>query len=71
MAENFPELKETDIEIQKRQRAPNKLNPKRSTPKHIIIKMTKGKHKENILKAAREKQSVIISLMGNPHKAIS
>ena len=67
MAENFPNLKETDIKIQEEQRAPNKLNPKRPTPRHTIIKMAKVKErilkakvkdKERILKAAREKQSV-------------
>ena len=56
MAENFPNLKDTDIKIQEAQRAPNKLNPNRPTPRHIIIKMAKGKDKERILKAAREKQ---------------
>ena len=55
MAENFPNLKEVDIKIQEAQRAPNKLNPNRPTPRHIIIKMAKVK--ERILKAAREKQS--------------
>ena len=39
MAENFPNLNETDIKIQEAQRAPNKLNPNRLT--HIIIKMAK------------------------------
>ena len=34
MAENFPNLKETDIKIQEAQRAPNKLNPNRPTPRH-------------------------------------
>ena len=58
MAENFPNLKETDIKIQGAQRAPNKLNPNRPTPRHIIIKMAKLEDKERILKAAREKQSV-------------
>ena len=55
MAENFPNLKDTDsdIKIQEAQRAPNKLNPNRPTPRHIIIKMEKVK--ERILKAAREK----------------
>ena len=53
---NFPNLKDTDFKIQKEQRAPNKLNPNRPTPRHIIIKMAKVK--ERILKAAREKQSV-------------
>ena len=41
MAENFPNLKGADIKIQEAQRAPNKLNPNRSTPRHIIIKMAK------------------------------
>ena len=58
MSENFPNLKEMDIKIQEAQRAPNKLNPNRPTPRHIIIKMAKVKHKERILKAAREKQGV-------------
>ena len=59
MAENFPNLKkETNIQIQETQRAPNKLNSKRPTPRHIIIKMAKVKDKERILKAAREKQRV-------------
>ena len=56
MSENFPNLKETDIKIQEAQRAPNKLNSNRPTPRHIIIKMAKVK--ERILMAAREKQSV-------------
>uniref|UniRef100_A0A8D0WU05 L1 transposable element RRM domain-containing protein n=1 Tax=Sus scrofa TaxID=9823 RepID=A0A8D0WU05_PIG len=56
MAENFPKLKETDIKIQEELRAPNKLNPKRPTPRHIIIKMAKVK--ERILKAVREKQRI-------------
>ena len=56
MSENFPNLKETDIKIQEVQRAPNRLNPNRPTPRHIIIKMAKVK--ERILRAARETQSV-------------
>ena len=43
MSENFPNLKETDIKIQEAQRAPNKLNPNRTTPRHIITKMAKVK----------------------------
>ena len=54
MYENFPNLKETDIKIQETQRAPNKLNPKRFTPRHIT-KMAKHKNKERILNTAREK----------------
>ena len=59
MKENFPNLvKEIDIQVHKAQRVPNKLDPKRTTPGHIIIKMPKVKDKERILKAAREKQRV-------------
>ena len=58
MAENFPDIKHTDIKIQETQRAPNNLNPNRPTERHIIIKMAKIKDKEKILKAASEKQSV-------------
>ena len=46
MPENFPDLKkETDIQVQEAQKVPNKMNPKRSTPRNFIIKMTKGKIK--------------------------
>ena len=42
MAENFPHLKkETDIQIQKAQRVPNKIYSNRPTPRHIIIKILK------------------------------
>ena len=59
MKENFPNLvKEIDIQIQEAPRVPNKLNPKRTTPRHIIIKMPKVKDNERILKAAREKQMI-------------
>ena len=43
---------------------PHRINPKRNTPRHILIKQTKTKHKERILKAAREKQQV--TYRGNP-----
>ena len=56
MIDNFPNLKGIYIKIQEAQRAPNKLNPNRPTPRHVIIKMAKVKGEERILKAAREKQ---------------
>ena len=43
MAENIPNLKDTDIKIQEAQRAPNKMNPNWPTPRHIIIKRAKVK----------------------------
>ena len=59
MTEKFTNLlKKTDIQIQEAQNVPNKINPKRPTPGHIIIKMLKVKDKERIIKAAREKQFV-------------
>ena len=58
MAENFLNIKYTDIKTQETQRALNKLSPTWPTPRHIITKMAKFKDKERILKAAREKQSV-------------
>ena len=59
IAENFPNLKkETDIQVQETQRRPNKMNPKKPTPRYIIIKMSRVKDKERILKLERGKQQV-------------
>ena len=46
------------------QRVPHRINPRRNTPRHILIKLTKTRHKERILKAAREKKQV--TYKGNP-----
>ena len=60
MKENFPNLaKEIDFqEVQEAQTVPKKLDPRRNTPRHIIIKLPKVKDKERTLKAAREKETV-------------
>ena len=59
IAENFPNMeKEIVNQVQEAQRVPYRINPRRNTPGHILIKLTKTKHKERILKAAREKQQV-------------
>ena len=60
MKENFPNLaKEIDFqEVQEAQRVPKKLDPRRNTPRHIIITLAKMKDKERIFKAAREKETV-------------
>ena len=39
-------------------RVPYRINPRRNTPRHIVIKLTKIKFKEKILNAAREKQQI-------------
>ena len=59
--ENFPNLtKEIDFqEVQEAQRVPKKLDPRKHTPKHIIITVPKMKDKEKILKAAREKETQV------------
>ena len=51
-------------QVQEVQRVPYRINPRRNIPRHILIKLTKTKHKERILKAAREKQHV--TYKGNP-----
>ena len=45
-------------QVQEAQRAPYRINPRRNTLRHILIKLAKTKHKERILKATREKQQV-------------
>ena len=46
LKENFLTLvKEIDIQVQQAQRVPNKMDPRRSTPRHILIKMPKLKIK--------------------------
>ena len=50
--------KEIITQVQETQRVPNRINPRQSTTRHTLIKLTKIKHKEQILKAAREKQQI-------------
>jgi len=65
IVENFSSMENTIVNlVQEAQRVPYRINPRRNTPKHILIKQTKTKHKERILKAAREKQQV--TYKGNP-----
>ena len=60
MKENFPSLaKEIGFqEVQEAQRVPKKLDPRKHTPRHIIIILPKMKDKGRIFKAAREKETV-------------
>ena len=59
IVENFPKMgKEIVTQVQETQRVQNRINPRRNTPRHILIKLMKIKHKEQILKAAREKQQI-------------
>ena len=62
---NFPNMeKEIVNQVQEAQRIPYRINPRRNTSRHILIKLTKTKHKERILKVAKEKQQV--TYKGNP-----
>ena len=63
--ENFPKMgKEMATQVQETQRVPNRINQRLNTPRHVLIKLMKIKHKEQILKAARKKQQIT-------HKGIS
>ena len=65
IVENFPSMeKKTSNQVQEALRVPFRINPRRNTPRHILIKLTKTKNKERILKAARENQQ--ITYKGNP-----
>ena len=70
IAEKFPNMrKETDTHVQEEQRVSNKMNPKRYSPRHIIIKMVKIKDEERVLKAERKKTTSYIQ--ENSHMTIS
>ena len=65
IVENFPNMeKEIVNQVQEAQRVPYRINSWRNMPRHILIKLTKTKHKERILKQEREKQQV--TYKGNP-----
>ena len=57
IAENFPSMgKEIVSQVQEAKRVPGRINLRRNTQRHIVIKLTKIKDKDKILKATREKQ---------------
>ena len=59
IVENFPKMgKEIITQVQETQRIPNRTNPRQNTLRHILFKLIKIKHKEQILKAAREKLQI-------------
>ena len=56
IVENFPNMeKEITTHVQEAQRVPYRINPRRNTSRHIVIKLAKIKDKEKLLKATREK----------------
>ena len=59
IVKKFPNMgKEIVNQIQEAQRVPYKINPRRNTPRHILIRLSKIKYKEKILKGARENQQI-------------
>ena len=57
--ENFPNTrKEIVNQVQEAQRVPHRIKPRRNMVRHILIKLSKTKYQEKILKAAREKQQI-------------
>ena len=55
---------EIACQVQEAQGVRYRINPRRNMPRHILIKLTKTKHKERTLKATRKKQQ--ITYKGNP-----
>ena len=59
IVKNFPNMrKEIATQVQEAQRVPYMINPRRNTPRQIIIKLAKLKDKEKLLNAVREKRQI-------------
>ena len=46
--------KEIVNQVQESQKVPSRRNPRRNTPRHIVIKLTKIKDRDKILKATEK-----------------
>ena len=70
IVENFPNIgKEIVSQVQEAQRVPYRINPRRNTPRHILIKPSKNKYKEKNIKSRKGKATN--NIQGNPHKVNS
>ena len=70
IVENFPNMeKEVVTQVQEARRVPYRIKPKRSMPRHILIKLTGIKHKEKNIKSSKEKATN--NIQGNPHRVIN
>ena len=59
IVENFPNIgEEIATQVQEAERVPGRINLRRNTPKHTVIKLTKIKDKEKLLTTTREKQQI-------------
>ena len=67
IVENFPKMgKEIVTQVQETQRVPNRINPRRNTPRHILVKLIKIKHKEQKIKSSKVKTTN--NTQGDSHK---
>ena len=67
IVENFPKMgKEIATQVQETQRVPNRLNSRQNTPKHIVIKLMKMKHREKNIKSNKGKATN--NTQRNPYK---
>ena len=70
IVENFPNVeKEIAAQVQEEQRVPYRINPRRNTPRHIVIKLAKIKDKEKIIESSKGKTTN--NIQGNSHKVNS
>ena len=69
IVENIPNMgKEIVNEVQEAQRVPYGINPRKNTPRHILITLKKIKYKEKLLSSKEKAKN---NIQGNPHKVIS
>ena len=67
MVENFPNMgKEIVNQVQEVQRVPYRINPRRNTPRHILIELSKIIYREKNIKSSKGKAKN--NIQGNPHK---
>ena len=64
--ENFPNMKKEIVnQVQEAQRTPYRINPRRNTPRHILIKLTKTKLQRKNIKSS--KGEAASNIQGKPH----
>ena len=70
IVENFPNMgKEIATQLQEAQRVPYRIKPRMNTPRHIVIKLVKNKHKEKVTESSKGKTTN--NIQGNSHKVNS
>ena len=72
IAENFPDMeKKTLTQVEEAKRIPYRINPRRNTARYTLIKLTKIKYKEKIVKARREEQQIYTRELPQGYQLIS